>query len=163
MESMAAVKPVIKVAAFVAMEITKQEIDGIEIDFVEISSLPMLNLISRLMASIRRLLRLSGRGFWPLIASSLLPQSTTTLLLFKTISHCKLKECYLNELGTFSCVRMQWTGLLDHQSWADKAAAIVTVAGSLGGARAQYHYRQIGVRLDLHFINKEFFLNASVS
>ncbi|MFQ6640206.1 hypothetical protein Gotur_014351 [Gossypium turneri] len=45
--------------------------------------------------------------------------------------------------------------------FANKAAAIVSVAGSLGGARAQYHYRQIGVYLDLHFINKpEFFLNA---
>lgn len=30
-----------------------------------------------------------------------------------------------------------------------------------GGGRAQYHLRQIGVYLDLHFINKpEFFLNS---
>ncbi|KAL3533438.1 hypothetical protein ACH5RR_006959 [Cinchona calisaya] len=44
--------------------------------------------------------------------------------------------------------------------WADKAAAIATAAGS-GGTRAQYHLRQIGVYLDLHFINKpEFVLNA---
>lgn len=45
--------------------------------------------------------------------------------------------------------------------WAGKAAAIVSAAGGLGGGRAQYHLRQIGVFLDLHFINKpEFFLNA---
>jgi len=45
--------------------------------------------------------------------------------------------------------------------WADKTAAIVSASGSLGGARGQYHLRQIGVYLDLHFINKpEFFLNA---
>lgn len=45
--------------------------------------------------------------------------------------------------------------------WADKAAAIVSAAYDLGGARMQYHLRQIGVYLDLHFINKpEFFLNA---
>ncbi|KAG2668895.1 hypothetical protein I3760_14G010200 [Carya illinoinensis] len=45
--------------------------------------------------------------------------------------------------------------------WADKAGAIVSAGGSFGGGRSQYHLRQIGVYLDLHFINKpEFFLNA---
>lgn len=45
--------------------------------------------------------------------------------------------------------------------WADKAAAIVSVGGGFGGGRSQYHLRQIGVYLNLHFINKpEFFLNA---
>ncbi|CAO2816137.1 unnamed protein product [Amaranthus hypochondriacus] len=43
--------------------------------------------------------------------------------------------------------------------WADKAAAIVGVEGS--GRSSQYHLRQIGVFLDIHFINKpEFFVNA---
>ena len=45
--------------------------------------------------------------------------------------------------------------------WADKPAAIVSAGGGFGGGRSQYHLRQIGVFLDLHFINKpEFFLNA---
>lgn len=45
--------------------------------------------------------------------------------------------------------------------WADKPAAIISAGGGFGGGRAQYHLRQIGVYLDLHFINKpEFFLNA---
>ncbi|CAK9145439.1 unnamed protein product [Ilex paraguariensis] len=45
--------------------------------------------------------------------------------------------------------------------WADKAAAIVSAGGGFGGGRSQYHLRQIGVYVDLHFINKpEFFLNA---
>lgn len=45
--------------------------------------------------------------------------------------------------------------------WAGKAAAIVSTGGDFGGGRAQYHLRQIGVYLDLHFINKpEFFLRA---
>ncbi|KAJ6702951.1 putative proteinDPH:QUINONE OXIDOREDUCTASE-LIKE PROTEIN [Salix viminalis] len=45
--------------------------------------------------------------------------------------------------------------------WADKAAAIVSGGGSFGGGLAQYHLRQIGIYLDLHFINKpEFHLNA---
>ncbi|KAK6933984.1 NADPH-dependent FMN reductase-like [Dillenia turbinata] len=45
--------------------------------------------------------------------------------------------------------------------WADKAAAIVSAGGNFGGGRSQYHLRQIGVFLDLHFINKpEFFIRA---
>lgn len=45
--------------------------------------------------------------------------------------------------------------------WGDKAAAIVSASGGSGGGRSQYHLRQIGVFLDLHFINKpEFFLNG---
>ncbi|BBG96581.1 NADPH:quinone oxidoreductase, partial [Prunus dulcis] len=41
--------------------------------------------------------------------------------------------------------------------WAGKAAAIVSAGGGFGG-RSQYHLRQVGVFLDLHFINKpEFF------
>ncbi|KAL0290618.1 UNVERIFIED_CONTAM: NAD(P)H:quinone oxidoreductase [Sesamum angustifolium] len=45
--------------------------------------------------------------------------------------------------------------------WADKAAAIVSAGGGFGGGRSQYHLRQTGVYLNLHFINKpEFFLNA---
>ncbi|MFQ6657134.1 hypothetical protein Gotur_028558, partial [Gossypium turneri] len=45
--------------------------------------------------------------------------------------------------------------------WADKAAAIVSAGGVFGGARSHYHLRQVGVFLDLHFINKpEFYLNV---
>jgi NAD(P)H-dependent FMN reductase len=37
----------------------------------------------------------------------------------------------------------------------------VSVGGGHGGAKSHYHLRQIGVFIDLHFINKpEFFLNA---
>ncbi|KAL9261499.1 NADPH:quinone oxidoreductase-like protein [Drosera capensis] len=43
-------------------------------------------------------------------------------------------------------------------AWADKAAAILSTGGGFGGGRSQYHLRQIGVYIDLHFINKlEFF------
>jgi chromate reductase, NAD(P)H dehydrogenase (quinone) len=45
--------------------------------------------------------------------------------------------------------------------WADKAAAIVSAGGGFGGGRSQYHLRQVGVFLDLHFINKpELFVQA---
>ncbi|KAI0497473.1 hypothetical protein KFK09_020701 [Dendrobium nobile] len=44
---------------------------------------------------------------------------------------------------------------------ADKPAAIVSAGGGFGGGRSQYHLRQIGVFLDLHFINKpELFVQA---
>lgn len=52
-------------------------------------------------------------------------------------------------------------GSRDPNVWGDKAAAIVSAGGGFGGGRSQYHLRQIGVYLDLHFINKpELFLNA---
>ncbi|KAJ8573066.1 hypothetical protein K7X08_009577 [Anisodus acutangulus] len=38
--------------------------------------------------------------------------------------------------------------------WADKAAAIVSAGGNFGGGRSHYHLRQIGIFIDLHFINK---------
>ncbi|KAL8543261.1 hypothetical protein ACS0TY_003977 [Phlomoides rotata] len=48
--------------------------------------------------------------------------------------------------------------------WANKTAAVVSAAGGSKGQQSQYHLRQIGVFLDLHFINKpEFFLNVHQS
>lgn len=38
--------------------------------------------------------------------------------------------------------------------WAEKPAAIVSAAGGSGGSRVQHHLRQVGVFLDIHFINK---------
>lgn len=45
-------------------------------------------------------------------------------------------------------------GSRDPNVWGDKAAAIVSAGGGFGGERSQYHLRQIGVYIDLHFINK---------
>lgn len=42
-----------------------------------------------------------------------------------------------------------------------KAAAVMGAGGGMGTSRAQYHLRQVGVYLDLHFVNKpEVFVNA---
>ena len=42
-----------------------------------------------------------------------------------------------------------------------RSAAIVSAGGGFGGGRSQYHLRQVGVFLDLHFINKpELFVQA---
>ena len=50
---------------------------------------------------------------------------------------------------------IDWISRLKDQPFAGKPAAICGAsAGLLGTARAQYHLRQIGVYLDLRFINK---------
>ncbi|CAL9106082.1 unnamed protein product [Musa acuminata var. zebrina] len=44
---------------------------------------------------------------------------------------------------------------------ADKPAAIISAGGGFGGGNSQLHLRQVGVFLDLHFINKpELFVHA---
>ncbi len=50
---------------------------------------------------------------------------------------------------------IDWVSRLPDQPFAGKAAAIMGVSpGNTGTARAQYHLRQIGIFLDLHFLNK---------
>jgi NAD(P)H-dependent FMN reductase len=45
--------------------------------------------------------------------------------------------------------------------WADRAAAVVSASGKSGGKRMVYHVRQVGVFLDIHFVNKpEGFVQA---
>ncbi|KAK8643247.1 hypothetical protein V6N13_012551 [Hibiscus sabdariffa] len=157
MESMAAAKPGIRVAALCgslrkgsynkallryAMEITKDEIDGIEIDYVDISSLPMLDTD----------LEVDGK-YPPVVEAFRQRILAADSILFAS------PEYNYSVTGVLKNA-IDWASRPPNV-WANKAAAIVSVAGSLGGARAQYHYRQIGVYLDLHFINKpEFFLNA---
>ncbi|KAG5227713.1 NADPH:QUINONE OXIDOREDUCTASE family protein [Salix suchowensis] len=126
-----AVNPVIKVAALCgslrkgsfnrgllrsAIQLSKESVNGMEIEYIDISPLPMLN------TDLEKILQADS-------------------VLFASPEY------------NFS--------VTDHELLADKAAAIVSTGGSFGGGRAQYHLRQIGVYLDLHFINKpEFYLNA---
>ncbi|XP_039053771.1 NADPH:quinone oxidoreductase-like [Hibiscus syriacus] len=114
MEAVVAAKPVIKVASLceslrkgsfnrgliqTALEITKESINGIQMEYIDISRTPLKNAID---------------------CASRLPNV-----------------------------------------WGDKAAAIISAGGGFGGARSHYHLRQIGIYLDLHFINKpEFYLNT---
>jgi chromate reductase len=50
---------------------------------------------------------------------------------------------------------IDWVSRPPVQPFAGKPAAIMGVSpGAIGTARAQYHLRQIGVFLDLHFLNK---------
>lgn len=50
---------------------------------------------------------------------------------------------------------IDWVSRPPDQPFAGKPAAIMGASpGTLGTARAQYHLRQVGVFLDLHFLNK---------
>ncbi|MGH8456184.1 MAG: NADPH-dependent FMN reductase [Stenotrophobium sp.] len=50
---------------------------------------------------------------------------------------------------------IDWVSRLDKQPFAGKHAAIMGASiGMLGTARAQYHLRQIGVFVDLRFLNR---------
>jgi chromate reductase len=50
---------------------------------------------------------------------------------------------------------IDWVSRVPDQPFAGKAAAIMGASrGALGTARAQYHLRQVGVYLDLKFLNR---------
>ncbi|KAL5734001.1 hypothetical protein ACOSP7_031862 [Xanthoceras sorbifolium] len=126
-----------------AVQLVKESaVTGIEIDYVDISPLPMLNT------------DLEVDGTFPPVVEA-----------FRQ----KIREadCYLFASPEFNySITGPLKNAIDWASrppnvWADKAAAIVSAGAGFGGGRSQYHLRQIGVFLDLHFINKpEFFLNA---
>lgn len=58
---------------------------------------------------------------------------------------------------------IDWASRPPEQPFNDKAVALIGAsAGALGTARAQYHLRQIGVFLNMRFINKpEVFIGAA--
>ncbi|KAJ4720281.1 NADPH:quinone oxidoreductase [Melia azedarach] len=157
MEAMVAAQPAIKVASLCgslrkgsfnrglirsAIELTRESVEGLQIEYIDISPLPMLNT------------DLEVDGTYPPVVEAFRQKILEA-------------DCYLFASPEYNySVTAPLKNAIDWASrppnvWADKAAAIVSAAGSLGGARGQYHLRQIGVYLDLHFINKpEFFLNA---
>ncbi|CAN0863196.1 NADPH:quinone oxidoreductase [Linum grandiflorum] len=126
-----------------ALELNKQTVSGMEIEYVDISPLPMLNT------------DLEGPG-------GSFPQAVD---VFRQKIRGADSVLFASPEYNYSVSgplknAIDW-GSRAPNCWADKAAAIVSAGGGFGGGRAQYHLRQIGVYLDLHFINKpEFFLNA---
>ncbi|KAI3797477.1 hypothetical protein L1987_32734 [Smallanthus sonchifolius] len=157
MESALAPKPIINVAAICgslrkasvnrglirsAIDLTKQSLDGMSIEYIDISPLPMLNTD----------LEITGK-YPPAVAA------------FR--DKILQSDCFLFASPEYNySVTAPLKNAIDWASrppnvWADKAAAIVSAGGGFGGGRSQYILRQSGVYLDLHFINKpEFFLNA---
>ncbi|KAM3197109.1 hypothetical protein ACQJBY_072653 [Aegilops geniculata] len=145
-------KPTLRVAAFcgslrkdswhrglirAAEELCEESIPGLRIDHVDISGLPMAN---------PDLETDGGEGFPPAVEA--------------LRERVRAADCFLFASPEYNySVTASLKNALDWASrgnncWADRAAAIVCAGGDFGGGRASLHLRQIGVFLDLHFINK---------
>ncbi|CAH1428914.1 unnamed protein product [Lactuca virosa] len=119
-----------------------ESIDGITIEYVDVSPLPMLNT------------DLEVDGKYPAVVEEFRQKILQS-------------DCFLFASPEYNySITAPLKNAIDWASrppnvWADKAAAVVSAGGGFGGGRSQYHLRQIGVFLDLHFINKpEFVVNA---
>ncbi|XAR63536.1 NAD(P)H dehydrogenase (quinone) [Bertholletia excelsa] len=125
-----------------AIDICKESIQGMEIDYIEIAPLPILNTDLE-----------SGGRFPPEVEAFRQRILEADCVLFATPE-------YNYSISAPIKNAIDWASRPPNV-FAGKAAAIVSAAGGSGGSRSQYHLRQIGVFLDLHFINKpEFFLKA---
>ncbi|KAH1217491.1 NADPH:quinone oxidoreductase [Glycine max] len=125
-----------------AIELSKGEIEGIEIEFIEISELPMLNT------------DLEINGTYPPIVEAFRQKILQAdSILFASPEYNYSVTALLKNA-------IDWASRPPNV-WAGKAASIVSAGGDFGGGRSHYHLRQIGVYIDLRFINKpEFFLLA---
>ncbi|XP_024176893.2 NADPH:quinone oxidoreductase [Rosa chinensis] len=125
----------------VAIE-TSKAIEGVQIEYVDIKLLPLLNTD----------LESEGR-FPPAVEAFRQKIREADSILFASPEYNYSIAAPLKNA-------IDWASRPPNV-WADNAAAIVSAGGDFGGGRSQYHLRQVGVFLDLHFINKpEFFLNA---
>ncbi|XP_047182070.1 NADPH:quinone oxidoreductase-like [Vigna umbellata] len=124
------------------IELSKGEVEGIEIEYIDISDLPFLNT------------DLEKDGSYPSEVEAFRQKIVAAdSVLFAS------PEYNYSVTGPLKNA-IDWASRPPNV-WAGKAAAIVSAGGGHGGAKSQYHLRQIGVFLDLHFINKpEFFLNV---
>ncbi|KAK9154657.1 hypothetical protein Sjap_002137 [Stephania japonica] len=119
-----------------ATAICEESIGGMTIEYVDISALPFINT------------DLEADGTYPPVVEAFRQKILEA-------------DCVL-----FASPEYNYSNAIDWASrppnvWADKPAAIISAGGGFGGGVAQYHLRQIGVFLNLHFINKpEFTLNA---
>ncbi|XP_057458379.1 NADPH:quinone oxidoreductase-like [Lotus japonicus] len=126
-----------------AIELSKSgAVEGIQIDHVDISPLPLLNT------------DLIREGAYPAEVEAFRQKiiGADSILFASPENNYSVAAPLKNAID--------WASIQPNV-WAGKPAAIVSAGGGFGGGRSQYHLRQIGVFLDLHFINKpEFFLNA---
>ncbi|KAM1157840.1 hypothetical protein ACFX15_027882 [Malus domestica] len=137
-----------------AIELSKTSISGLEIDYVDISELPFLNT------------DLQGekeKSFPPAVEAlrQKILEADSIVFCFSRVQllHLRWNVLTLTMSGPLKNA-IDWASRPPNV-WADKAAAVVNASGDFGGGRAQYHLRQVGVSLDLHFINKpEFFLKG---
>uniref|UniRef100_A0A453MUF4 NAD(P)H dehydrogenase (quinone) n=1 Tax=Aegilops tauschii subsp. strangulata TaxID=200361 RepID=A0A453MUF4_AEGTS len=161
-----------------AAEICRESIPGLQVDYVDISELPLLNTdleadggfppaIEAFRDSVRRadcFLFASPEYNYSISGARLILLTVTPLEFFPSSSHVTVLEFFLLKLrvplpGPLKNA-LDW-GSRPPNCWADRAAAMLSASGSTGGSRSQYHIRQVGVFLDIHFINKpEVFTKA---
>ncbi|XP_050231068.1 NAD(P)H:quinone oxidoreductase-like [Mercurialis annua] len=125
-----------------AIKLCKESVNGIQIEHADISELPMLNT--------------------DLIVDGAYPPAVESFRRAVLMADCFLFASPENNYSIAVPLKnaIDWASLAPN-CWGDKAAAIISAGGGFGGGRSQYHLRQVGVFVDLHFINRpEFFLNA---
>ncbi|OIW08112.1 hypothetical protein TanjilG_06655 [Lupinus angustifolius] len=119
-------------------------IDALEVEFVDISALPFVNT---------DLENQNGAVYPPVVEALRKKIIEADAVLFASPE-------YNYSLAPLLKNAIDWASRPPNV-WAGKAAAVISTGGGFGGGRSQYHLRQVGVFLDLHFINKpEFVLNA---
>ncbi|CAK7336514.1 unnamed protein product [Dovyalis caffra] len=144
-----------------AIELTKESIIGMEIEQLDISQLPMENFdlegdednTSLDVEILHQKLRYGAGSFPPVVEDFRQKILESDCILFSSPEFNYSVSAPLKNA-------IDW-GSRAPNVWADKPAAVISVSGAMGGARGQLHLRQIGVDVDLHFVNKpEFFLDA---
>lgn len=148
----ASARPVLRVAAIcgslrkasfnrgllrAAAEVCEDSIPGLRVDELDISDLPLINT---------DLETGGGTGFPPAVEAFRAKVCQADCFLFGAPE-------YNYSIATPLKNALDWASR-GKNCWADKPAAIVSAGGGFGGGRSQYHLRQVGVFLDLHFINK---------
>lgn len=107
-----------------------------EIELLDISQLPLYNQ------------ELDGDAAPPLVRELAVKVAGADAILFAT------PEYNYSIPGVLKNA-IDWLSRQQPQPFTDKPAAIMSASmGLLGGARAQYHLRQIMICLNVHFINK---------
>ncbi|XP_008806558.1 NADPH:quinone oxidoreductase-like [Phoenix dactylifera] len=153
----AAAKPAIRVAAICgslrkasfnrglircAIELCSESIPGMRIEHVDIEPLPFCNPD----------LEIDGKFPPPVEAFRRKILEADSILFASPEYNYSLSAPLKNAID--------W-GSRPPNVWGDKTAAIVSAAGGSGGIHSQYHLRQVGVFIDLHFINKpELFIQG---
>uniref|UniRef100_A0ACD5XI49 Uncharacterized protein n=1 Tax=Avena sativa TaxID=4498 RepID=A0ACD5XI49_AVESA len=126
-----------------AAKMCEESIPGLQIDHVDISDLPLLNTD----------LETAGGGFPPAVEAFRDRVRGADCFLFAS------PEYNYSISGPLKNA-LDW-GSRPPNVWADRAAAVVSASGKSGGKRMVYHVRQVGVFLDMHFVNKpEGFVQA---
>ncbi|KAJ9685349.1 hypothetical protein PVL29_017395 [Vitis rotundifolia] len=121
-----------------AMKLSKEAIEGMEIEYVDISPLSLLNTDL-----------IVGGKFPPAVEAFRQQILKADGVLFATAENNFSVSAPLKNA-------LDWASIAPN-AWADKPAAIISAGGTFGGGLSQLHLRQIGVYLDLHFVNKPHF------